>query len=140
MSVYLDASVIVPFFTKDFFSDRARTFLLDRSPLVMVGDFAGAEFVSVLARRVRTGELTPELARLATLNFDSWTARYAMRVEMSPTDIRTADAILRRFDLPLRAPDAIHIAVSQRLGAELATFDEKLIACAHSIGLSISPI
>lgn len=140
MSVYLDASVIVSFFTKDFFSERARTFLIENSPLVVISDFAGAEFISALARRVRTGELTLDFAQLATLNFDSWAAQYAVRVETSAADIRVADTIMRRFDLPLRTPDAIHIAVSQRLGTELASFDDKMIACARAIGLAIFPI
>jgi len=35
----------------------------------------------------------------------------------------------------LRAPDAIHLAVADRLGATIATFDRGLAAAAEALGI-----
>jgi predicted nucleic acid-binding protein len=44
--------------------------------------------------------------------------------------------MLRRLDLNLRTPDAIHIAIAQRLGAELATFDVRMAESAEALGVT----
>ncbi len=46
---------------------------------------------------------------------------------------------IRRFDLALRTPDALHIAAAGRLSAKLATFDVKMAAAATALGLEIAP-
>jgi uncharacterized protein len=38
--------------------------------------------------------------------------------------------------LPLRAPDAIHIAMAQRVGAALVTFDRRMAAAARALGIA----
>ena len=43
-------------------------------------------------------------------------ASNATLIEARSSDVRDADAMLRRLDLPLRAPDAIHIAIALRRG------------------------
>ena len=53
MSVYVDASVLVALFTDDALAIRADGFLRTRSPVVIVSDFAAAEFASAIARHVR---------------------------------------------------------------------------------------
>jgi predicted nucleic acid-binding protein len=45
---------------------------------------------------------------------------------------------MRRLDLTLRTPDALHIAISGRVGATLATFDEKMAAAARVVGLPVA--
>lgn len=61
----------------------------------------------------------------------------AARVEMTSQDIALCDAYLRRFDLPLRAPDGFHIAITSRMGASLLSFDKQLIATAKKLGLPV---
>lgn len=74
----------------------AETFLSDNAEILVVSDFGIAEFASAVARRVRMGELTRQDGQLAFLNLDAWVARTASRQEIVTTDIRAADAILRR--------------------------------------------
>jgi predicted nucleic acid-binding protein len=41
------------------------------------------------------------------------------------------------IDLPLRTPDAMHIAIAQRIGAEHLTFDNKMAAGARALGTNV---
>jgi predicted nucleic acid-binding protein len=140
VSVYLDASVLVGLFTADSFSPRARVFLADEKPVVIVSDFASAEFASAVGRLVRTREITIARARRMFAEIDGWIARAAKRIETVSADIVTAQSFLRRLDLPLRTPDAVNIAIAQRIDASLATFDDKMRAAAAAIGISIATI
>ncbi len=72
-------------------------------------------------------------------NFDTWAARTAQRVEILTADVKAAEAFVRRRDLTLRATDALHIAMAQRTGATLLTFDEKMAACAKTLGTPVAP-
>lgn len=140
MSVYFDASVLISLFTNDAFSVRADQAFRGRGIIPFVGDFAAAEFASAISRQVRMRLLTSDDAREASSRFDAWMADGISRVETTPADIRAAEAILRRLDLTLRTPDAIHIAIAQRVGAELATFDARMAECAKLLGTKLCVI
>ena len=139
MSIYLDTSVLVALFTDDPFSGRADQ-LLGQSNDFLVGDYAAAEFASSIARHARMGELTVPEARMVFANFDSWMRGAVTAVETASSDIRAAEGFLRRLDLTLRAGDALHIAVAQRNGADLATFDVKMSASAGLLGVSLASV
>jgi uncharacterized protein len=139
VSVYPDASVLVALFTNDRFTPRARAFLTTHIPTQVVSDFASAEFASAISRRVRTKDLTAVEARIAFTSFDSWLARSTQHVDTKTPDIAAAASVLRRLDLNLRTPDAINIAVADRLGATLATFDEKMATAARTLGVQVAP-
>ncbi len=138
MSVYLDASVLVALFTNDPYTDRADTFLRANALVLIVSDFAAAEFASVIVRHVRTRDITPNNARIAFSTFDAWTGRATQRTEIKAADVAAAEAFLRRLDLTLRTPDAVNIAIAQRIGATLVTFDDKMIASAGALGTPVA--
>lgn len=139
MSVYLDASVLVALFTDDALTARADAVLREVLDTPVVSDFAGIELTSAVSRRVRTRDLSVDEARHAFETFDGWVNHGVQREELRPEDIVLADGYLRRLDLALRAPDAINIAIAQRLGASLLSFDEKMVAAALSLGLRVLP-
>ena len=138
MSVYLDASILVALFTSDALTARADNFLRKNPAVLIVSDFAAAEFSSVIARHVRTKDITKDDARLVFSNFDTWTARTTQRAPIGTADIIAAEVLLRRFELALRTPDALNIAMAQRMGAMLATFDSKMAAAARTIGTEVA--
>ncbi|MFI4986814.1 MAG: type II toxin-antitoxin system VapC family toxin [Alphaproteobacteria bacterium] len=139
MSLYLDTSVLVALFTNDLFSSRAHSFLRTHEAVVIVSDFPAAEFASAVGRRLRLGKLTHEEAVTVFSTFDAWTARAATRAETIAADVATAAAYLRRLDVPLRTPDALNIAIAERVGAELLTFDDKMSAAARALGAKAHP-
>jgi uncharacterized protein len=140
LSVYLDASLLVPLFKEDYFSSRSEAFLGSNEDTLVLSDFAAAEFASTISRHVRMRNLTDADARGAFARFDDWTARATQRVESHTGDIHAAATLLRRLDLPLRTADALNIAIAQRIGAALATFDDKMAACARALGTVVAPV
>jgi len=78
-------------------------------------------------------------ARSAFRAFDDWAAQKVQRAETATRDIVAAISFLRRLDLGLRTPDAVNIAIAQRLGAELLTFDQRMAGSARKLGLTVLP-
>jgi predicted nucleic acid-binding protein len=138
VSVYLDASVLVALFTADAMSDRADRILRASKPVVIVSDFAAAEFASAIAYRVRTRLLKAAEAQAVFSHFDVMVARAARRIEMTAGDVAAAAAFLRRLDLTLRTPDAINIALAQRAGAQLLTFDRQMAKAARALDMELA--
>ncbi len=135
--VYLDASVLVALLLTDALTSRADEFLRTRAPVLIVSDFAAAEFSSAVGRRVRIGHLSAQEARTAFSTFDTWSQAAATSVETTTADVWAAQNYLRRLDLGLRTGDALHIAIARRIGAPLATFDQKMAAGARAVGVPV---
>ena len=134
---YLDTSFLVALLTHEPSSPRAEEFARENSASLSVSDFAAAEFASMVSRRVRMREFTREQGRFALATLDDW-LRAVRWVELSPVDIALATTFLRRLDLTLRTPDAIHIAIARRLGATLVTFDRRMAAAAGALGAAVA--
>ena len=100
MSVYLDASVLVALLMADALTARADAFLRTNTPIMIVSDFAAAEFASAVARRARIGDITPDEARKGCSAFDM-VVRAMVQKETVAADIKAAGAFLRRVDLTL---------------------------------------
>jgi uncharacterized protein len=139
LRAYLDASFLVALFTNGVFSTRAAEFLRSEKPALLVSDFACAEFASAVAKRMRMGEFAMSDAQLIFSNFDAWTPRAVQHMNVSAADVKVAGAFLRRLDLTLRTPDALHIAMAQRAGATLLTFDKKMAAVARTLVTPVGP-
>ncbi len=138
MGVYLDASVLVALFARDAFTERANAYLDTELPAIVVSGFAAAEFTSAVARLVRMRILTRAEARAIFDDFEIWRLREADTPGILASDVATAAAFIRRLDLTLRTADAINIAMAQRIGATLATFDVKIGDSARAIGVPVA--
>lgn len=138
--IYLDASALVSLFMADVHSPAVRNYLRAERPVVGVSSFAVVEFASAVARRVRMGELIPAQANHLLNVFDGWTAANAEPLDLEPADVRVATTFVRRFELGLRAPDALHIAICQRLELPLLTFDGHQATAAQELGILLDPL
>ena len=83
------------------------------------------------------GRLEERHARLAFANFDAWATRACEYIDTTPADMRRAEGIMRRLDLTLRTPDAIHVAIALRVGATLGTLDAKMASDARHLGVEV---
>jgi predicted nucleic acid-binding protein len=137
LKLYLDASVLVSLIVSDALSAHAETLTVRQEAGIFISDFAAVEVASAIARRVRMRTLTEQEARSALTSFDIFTAQMATRIEAVPADIKAAEAALRRLDLSLRTGDALNIAIADRLGATLATFDRKMAGAARALGVPV---
>jgi uncharacterized protein len=136
-SLYLDASAFVPLHVADALSIRATALIGSWTRQVVVSDLTIAEFSSAIARRFRTLELTKAEAVKCISNGDAWTSRFANQVEMTSHDLKQATAWIQSLELPLRTPDALHLAIAMRLGARLMTFDRQMAQSAASLGIEV---
>ncbi len=135
MSLYLDTSVLVALLTQDALSERASRFLQNSTMTLIVSDWAGAEFASALARRFRMGEMTHAFAQRHLAGLDEWVSRAANRVQTSASDVERAALFVRRLELGLRTPDALHVALAQHHRCTIASFDARMIEAAEKLGI-----
>ena len=83
------------------------------------------------------GELTNAEAHEAFSVFDEWSALYGNRVQASPNDMHIAGVLVRRMELGLRTPDALHLAIARTQQAALASFDDRMIKAARALKQSV---
>ncbi len=138
MSSYLDASVLTAAVIDEPATHAVRALLIGSTQELLVGDFAAAEVASAVSRLVRMGQITADDAAGRLDDFEIWRAATSSVVEIHAADARLAYAYVRRFDLRLRAPDALHLAIARRLDATLVTLDKRLADAARELGVSVA--
>lgn len=138
MSLYLDTSVILPTLVREGATAAVEAYLLPAPQELLISEFAAAEVASGLSRLVRMKSMTREDAVARLSDFEIWRAATSTPVELHAADARLAYAYVRRFDLMLRAPDALHLAVVRRLDATLLTLDRRLVRVAGELGIAVT--
>ena len=138
MSVYLDASVMLPTLVEEPASAAVDDFITHCDEPLVISEFAAAEVASALSRLVRTGLLQPGDAAERLADFDAWRAASTDNLDIKASDVRLAHVFVRRFDLMLRAPDALHAAACQRQDLGLATRDRRLARAAEALGVRVT--
>jgi predicted nucleic acid-binding protein len=137
LTLYLDASVLLPMIVDEGTSDAVDALMerIDNPPIV--GEFAAGEVASALSRLVRMKHLDTSDVRARLSDFDAWRASDAVLQDVEAADIRLAAVFVRRIELGLKMPDAIHAAMCRRLGHTLVTLDVRLAGAAAALGIEI---
>jgi predicted nucleic acid-binding protein len=130
LSFYLDASAILPLLVLEQTSEAIERFVSATAEPLVVSDFAAAEIAAALSRLLRTGVRTEMAAGQRLALFDVWRDADTVYADITAADHRLASLFVRRFDLMLRAPDALYAAICARLGLTLVTLDHRLAAAA----------
>ena len=138
MSLYLDASAIVPTLVLEASSPALDGFLAAATDSLVVSDFAAAEVASALSRLVRMTSIGRATAESLLHEFDVWRASSTVGAEVSSADVRLTSILVRRFELALRASDALHVATCQRHDHTLVTLDRRLAAAATALGVGVN--
>lgn len=134
MSAYLDASAILPSLIEEPATALVDAYLLAAADPLVVSEFAAAEVASALSRLARTGRVTRDDAAARLADFDAWRATLE-DIDLTASDVRLAHVFVRRFDLMLRAPDALHVAICRRAGFVLVTCDQRMARAAEELGI-----
>ena len=137
MSVYLDASVLVPRVSQERPSDEVAAMLAGVAEPLCMSDYAAGELPSAFSLHVRAGRETAAGARLRLDAFDMWRAGACVELATLPGDVRAAALLVRRFELGLRMPDALHGATCLRTGLTLATLDDRIARAAKAAGVAV---
>ncbi len=136
--ILFDTSILVPMFVPESSSAIVEQSIETWTDRIIVNDFTCGEFGSALSIRFRRGDLTLEQAQQALDSFDAWVESNVRRDVTGVEDMALAARFVRRFELALRMPDALHLAVAMRLGASLATLDRRQSTAAKSLGMSLA--
>jgi len=131
-----DASVLVALLVPEAQSPSVLKMLQSAAP-AFISDFAVGEVYSAIGIKLRTKQISAAQAEAILSDFDLWVGRSAERVVMQHQDMTQAARLVRRFDLGLRMPDALHLALAQRMDAAIATLDRRQSEAARSLDVPV---
>lgn len=130
MNIYADTSLLAAYYCPEAGSGKAQVFLAKQEG-VSISWLTETEMMSAISRKVRERELSkPDARRIADLFQEHVQGGYYEVLALEATDYRLAKELLGRFDTPLRALDALHVAVALRVARPLATADDRLAKAA----------
>jgi predicted nucleic acid-binding protein len=139
---YVDSCVLLSLFLGDSGFPAAERWLLGQEERTLwVSHWVLVEFAAVVAVGVRRGELTASHARAIHAEFAAFRGGRLSLLEPRGADFLQAEQWLLASLQPdqpsgtLRAADALHLAMSQRHGLELATADGELIRAAQRLSV-----
>lgn len=137
---YFDTSVLVAYYVPETLSRQVQQRLAAVSE-VTVSELTQVEFVSALSLRHRIGDLMYDDAKRISNLFSTHLDNGLYRTLHLDTAIyRLAHDYIGRFDLPLKAPDALHLAAAWQTRATLVTADRQLARCAEVLDISLDLI
>jgi uncharacterized protein len=133
---YFDASAIVSIIL-DERDGGAVSRLIDETEATIVSEFGVGEASSAISRLVRMKAMSPDDGNHMVAYLDDWIADTADYTPVEDEDIMEATRLVRLFELKLRMPDALHLAIAMRLGIRLVTLDRNLAAAARAVGANV---
>jgi predicted nucleic acid-binding protein len=138
--LYFDTSFLAPLILPELTSDKVAAFVR-RLPVgqLEVSQWTRVEFSSLIARKVRMGELDVDEAARADDRFEAMLAESFAVVLPDVADFALAKRYLRKFETGLRAGDALHLAIANNHHATAVySLDKKLLAAGKILNLPVS--
>jgi len=136
MAAYFDTSVLVPLFFHEAGTSAARL-EMQQTNSPWVSHWTLAEFSSAVAFKLRCAQVDAATASTVRRLFAELVASRLTVVDVLREDFANAAVLCEATPAPgLRTPDALHLAVAQRLGLALVSFDQALTQAARQQGLA----
>lgn len=103
-----------------------------------ISELVELEFFSTLSLLLRTGHLERTQAeRAASLFLSHLEGGWYSRIHLHAGHYLAARGFIARFDLPLKSPDALHLAVAAGERLPLITADQQLARNADGLGIEV---
>jgi uncharacterized protein len=136
--LYLDTSALLPFYRQEATSAAVERLLLAQTEPVLLSLLTELEVASVLARWVRSREITEAQANQLQNAFrgDLRAGRFRVLEPGAGEYARAFEWLLAR-KATLRVLDALHLACAVQMDAELVTADPVMIRAARHFGLRV---
>jgi predicted nucleic acid-binding protein len=140
LSLYLDTSVLIPYYSPEPLSARCEALIRSETRPV-ISDLCAVELVSALARKVRRMELEAAEAERIKSAFQSHVeGSYYTLVPLERRHFRLAQDWIGQFRAPLRSLDGLHLAVVAAAGISIATADLALASSAEAFGIEVARV
>jgi uncharacterized protein len=135
--IYIDTSVLVPFYLPEALSDAVDELLrIEDTPAL--SQLIEVELFSAVARKLRMREISPEEARQIGLDFQTYLdENFYTCIPLEPIHYNLARDWSSGFEVPLRTLDALHLAVAISNQWLLVTGDEALTRSAQTLGIEV---
>jgi uncharacterized protein len=135
--IYLDTSVVVPFYWSEALSDTVQELLRTENEPGL-SQLVEVELFSALSRRVRMREISQEEARAIANRFQTHLDNdFYLRIPLESIHYQLARDWIGQFNTSLRTLDAIHLACASSNNLCLVTADEALAASAESLKIEV---
>jgi uncharacterized protein len=135
--LYVDTSVFVPFFVREPGSQSVEEWF-ERVGVgaLALSSWTVTEFVSAIGIKVWSRSLASGEGTSIVRQFSSLVRKSLRLIEPTTADFEKAAWLMERFELGLRAGDALHVATAQNTnGTLLVTLDKALARAAGKIDL-----
>ncbi len=137
IKVYLDTSVLVPYYFPEKYSDVIENYLLTVN-LPVISNLTELEFASALAKKIRNKELTQTDANKILSQFQSHVINgYFIKIDIKKEHFDLARDWIQQFKVPLRSLDAFHLAAAVIDCQLLVTSDLNLKKSAEFFGIKV---
>ncbi|MBM5811264.1 MAG: type II toxin-antitoxin system VapC family toxin [Gammaproteobacteria bacterium] len=130
---YVDSAVLVALHCEESVTAAIRRWIARRRGPWYASEWVLTECVSAFGLKVRRKEIQAAAAELAVESITELMAESFTMIPITPDHHAQARAWLRDFKLPLRAADALHLAIAAQSGCRLATYDTALLTAAQAL-------
>lgn len=135
--IYVDTNLVVAYYAPEQLSLRVQE-IYRRHASVAISDLVEVEFFAALSSKIRMGGLSRVQAeRIASLFSAHLADGLYERLHLHSGHYRLARDYIARFDLPLKSPDALHLALCSAEGFEVYTADRQLARNAETLGVAV---
>lgn len=130
--IYLDTSVLVAALVHEAGTEIALRFLRSHAQQPwLISPWVSTELASALALQVSRGVISPAEAQESWRRFQVLLDHRLQNLPLAAEDFHSAAGLCLGEAPPLRAGDALHLALCLRLNLQRASFDHGLCKAAH---------
>ncbi len=133
MSLYLDTSIVVPYYCQENHSDKVQSELRSLKEKPFISSLTLVEIHSALARKIRKKELTQSEAKAISGTFETHLNKgYYKKILLQRKHYMQAEIWLKQFNINsnLRTLDALQLSAAAHANLAIFTLDKKLAEAA----------